>query len=384
MAVSILHIIPELSSGGAERQLVDIVCNTSNQEFSHTICLLRSENFYLPNIRMNELEVIALDLKGKYPWLKAAHSIHKIVKRIRPDIIHSWLFDGDISARFVKLLNPEIPLITSLQSPAYEPDTIRAAGLSPIKVNGLRLIDAGLAWMTNPMFIACSHFVATSAVKRLRAKRSRVSVIFNSVDTATLNCESGAVESIRRELGISPEAFVYLGVGRLDAGKGFADLIRAFRTVANSAPDSYLVIVGAGVLESDLRHLIVSLKLERNVILTGRRKDVGACLEMADAFVCPTLFEGLSIALIEAMSKGLPCIASRLPVLEEVIDHSSDGLLATVGSEKEWSGIMLRVYEDPTLRERLGTAALKKVEAKFTSKVLMPQWEAMYRQISNT
>jgi glycosyltransferase involved in cell wall biosynthesis len=383
MQARILHVIPTLASGGAERQLVDIVSNTSEQYFSHTLCLLRNENFYLSQHSKPNLEIISFDLHGKYPWLKAAQSLGRTVKDLRPDILHSWLFDGDVVARLVKLKYRDIPLITSLQTPAYDPATIVAGAISPIKITGLRMIDSSLARLTDPHFVACSKFVATSAIERIGAKPDRVSVIYNSVDLATLACKPDAGKSVREELGISSSAFVFLGVGRLDIGKGFSQLVHALLAVAKIEPETMLVIVGKGPQETQLQELIVTLGLESRVILAGRRRDIGAFLEMADAFVFPTRFEGLGIALIEAMSKGLPCIASKLPVLEEVVTNGLDGILIDPNSSESWVESMVEIMRDPDLRQCLGSNAIKTIHKRFTSDVLIPQWEELYQRILN-
>lgn len=382
--VRVLHVIPTLSGGGAERQLVNVVLNTSLDGFHHTICILRNENFYLSGRSRDDVRVITLGLKGKYPWIAGAKGIRNLIREYRPDIIQSWLFDGDISARMAKLLHGAIPLITSLQTVPYEPETIRAAGLSPLKVWGLRMIDSWTARLTDPYFVACSKFVAASAEKRLGIDRDRIEVIYNSVDTSTLECDADRAAGIRRELGLNDDDFVFLGVGRLDEGKGFADLIRAFKGVAATFDRSQLVIIGKGPLHDQLNGLITSLGLRGRVILAGERRDVGCCLEMANAFVFPTRFEGFSVALLEAMSKGLPCIASRLPVIEEVIEHRRNGLLVEAGDQQAWEEVMVELCKDASLRERFGRAAMKAVSENFVSGVLMPKWEMLYRKLAKS
>lgn len=380
--IKILHIIPSLTGGGAERQLVDVVSNTSGEEFSHLVCSLGEIDFFAEEIRKAGHRALIMGLKGKYPWLAAARRIHKVVREYQPNVLHSWLYNGDIVARLVKLRNYGIPLVTSLQSPSYEPESIAAGGWSPTKVGLLRLVDAGLGRIANQNYIACSKFVASSAERRLGIDPSRISVIYNSVDPTTLACDPGEPERIREELGISADSFIYLGVGRLDAGKGFAHLIRSFRIVADEVPAARLVIVGSGPFEDELQKLAVSVGLADRIVMPGRRRDIGAFLEMADAFVFPTRFEGLGIALIEAMSKSLPCIASKLPVLEEVIENEVSGLLVEPNDEAEWTQAMLRTYKSDDLRDRLGRAASEKVKSQFLSSVLMPQWEGAYRRIS--
>lgn len=378
----VLHLIPKLSSGGAERQLVDIVCNTSRVKVEHHVCSIGKDDFFAADIRRCGHEVYILGLDGKYPWIRASRRVSRIVRSIRPHIIHSWLYNGDIVSRLVKLVNRDLRLLTSLQSPAYEPETIVAGNLNAWKVGILRRIDSGLACIADPYFVACSKFVAESAGKWLSVDPSRISVIYNSVDRSSIECHEKEAENLRIELGIDSSSFVFSSVGRLDRGKGFAHFIREFGVVVREIPESVLVIAGDGPMMSQLRTTALEMGIDDRVKLIGRRRDIGAVLEMSDVFVFPTLFEGLGIALIEAMSKGLPCIASRLPVIEEIIDDGKDGLLASPTNEGEFARGMILLARDRELRRKLGTEGRKKVEQVFESSVLMPKWEETYALVA--
>jgi glycosyltransferase involved in cell wall biosynthesis len=382
MKKKILHIIPNLSSGGAERQLVDVVCNTSKDKFSHTVCTLGQPDFFAPVLKREGHEVINLNLTGKRPWISAARKIIPIIHKQKPDIVHSWLYDAHITARLAKLAGKKFSLLSSLQNPDYEQEAIISANWSPKKVEILRLIDKFSTRVAKSHFVACSEFVANSFIKELGIDPSRMSMIYNSVDPQTLICEPGEPQKIRQSLNIPDDGFVYINIGRLDPQKGQIYLLRAFQKVLREVPSAYLVIIGTGNLETSLKELAKSLKIEQRVYFLGIRKDIGACLEMADVFVFPSLFEGLGIVLIEAMSKSRACIASRLAVLEEVIDDKISGLLVTPKTETELAEAMTRVFKQKDLREKLGREAFRKAESHFLSEVLMPKWEKLYTDIS--
>lgn len=382
MPIKILHIIPTLSSGGAERQLVDVVRNTSKENFTHAVCVFRQPEFFAPVIRERGYEVFDLNLDGKHPWLRAAREIKKIVGNFKPDLIHSWLYDANMAARLAILPGKKLPLINSLQSTDYEAESIRSNNWSPRKINVLRLIDKTLAKITDPYFAACSDFVAKSYQKKISAKPSRTRVIFNSVDPKILAAEPDEREKIRRELKISDDAFVYINVGRLDAQKAQAVLLRAFQKTLPEVPNAYLVIVGVGGLENALKELAQSLGVENRVVFAGRQKNIGAWLGMADAFVFPSNFEGLPLALLEAMTKKLPCIVSDIEVHREVVEDKISALLVAPQSETALAQAMIQIYNQPELRKRLEEEAYRKAESHFFSRVLMPKWEKLYADVS--
>jgi glycosyltransferase involved in cell wall biosynthesis len=369
-------------SGGAEKQLVEVVAGTSSEEFSHHVCVLSQSAFFAPRIIESGHRLTDLGLTGKRPWLKASRAITSIIKNERPDIIHSWLYDAHIAARLVRLGGNKIPLIASLQAPDYETEVIRAGNWPPAKVELLRLIDKTLAALTNPVFVACSEFVADSYRRKLGIRPSRISVIYNSVDPESLSCEPDAPDRIRESLGIAADDFIYLNTGRLDPQKDQATLLHAFSKVLPAISNAQLAIIGSGRLEESLKALAATLNISARVHFLGRRADIGACLEMADAYVFPSLFEGLPLALLEAMIKSLPSVASDIAPHREVIDHGISGLLVPTGSVEHLADSMVKLYNDPGLRENLGKEAQKKVREKFFSSVLVPHWEELYRKLS--
>ena len=382
MRKKIFHIIPTLASGGAERQLVDVVCNTSNEKFSHTVCMLGQYEFFAPVLKQKGHEVINLNLSGKHPWLSAAKEIVPVIQKRQPDIIHSWLYDAHITARLSAVLTGlKIPLLASLQNSDYEQETIVGGNWSPKKVEVLRLIDKFSARLSKPHFVACSKFVASSYINKLRIEQSQMSVIYNSVDPQTLICEPDEPQKIRHSLKIPADGFVYINIGRLDPQKGQVYLLQAFQKVLRQVPQAYLVIIGIGKLESSLKELAKSLKIEHRVFFLGVRRDIGACLEMADVFVFPSLFEGLGVVLVEAMSKSIACVASRLEVLQEVIEDEVSGLLVTPKSDTELAEAMIKIYERDDLRDKLRWEGFRKAEAKFFSEMLMPEWEKLYLNV---
>lgn len=382
MAIRILHLIPTLSSGGAERLLVDVVSNTSKEDFEHIICVIRGTDFFASRLHRSGYKIIPLNEFEKHPFLSASRKLRKIIGRYKPDIIQSWLFDANIIARLAIIGKRKPSLITSIHSPDYDAETIKAGNWSPYKIEILRLIDKITARITKPHFVCCSHFVADSCRKNLGVNPSDVSVIYNLVEPKNLSCQPDEPDSIRQSLGIPEDGFVYINVGRLDPPKGQAYLLKAFQRVLLQIPRAYLVLIGAGPSETDYRELAQSLKIEHRVYFLGRKKEIGAYLEMADVFVFPTLFEGFGIALVEAMAKKIPCIATRLDVIEEIIDDQVSGLLVPPRAEEDIAEAMIRLYEEPELAKSLAHEAFRKAENKFFSNVIIPQWNKFYSDVS--
>jgi glycosyltransferase involved in cell wall biosynthesis len=382
MTINVLHVITTLCRGGAERQLVNLVCNTNSKELKHTVCYFRPPGDFAAELEAAGHEVICLNLPRKWPWLFAPTKLTPLIRARRPDLIQTWLFEGDLGARLSMLAGPRIPIINTLHLTTYDPETIRAAHWPPRKVAALQQIDKLTAWHARPLFVACSRAVRDSAIRNLRLPPDNVRVIYNSIDQATLHCEPGVPARVKQEAGIPETGFVFLNVGRLEPQKGQPVLLRAFQKVAAELPDAYLVFVGEGSQAKPLASLTRELGLSERVKFLGQRTDIGACLEMADVFVFPSLFEGLPLAPIEAMLKSLPCIVTSIEPVLELFADGETGVVVAPGSAEELATAMKQLHDDPELRQRLGARALAKAVENFDSRTGLNAWEQLYRELA--
>ena len=231
--------------------------------------------------------------------------------------------------------------------------------------------------------MACSNYVKTSYVRSLGLDASRVEVIYNSVDPAGLRSKPGVGIGLSMDLALPENAFVYLNVGRLDPQKNQRLLLRAFAGVIRAQPTAYLVIVGVGPLEAELRRLASDLGIGNRVLFAGRRSDIADLLSLADVFVFPSLFEGLGVALIEAMFAGLPCIVSDIEVFREFVVDDKNALEVSQYSADEMTAAMLRLRSDEQLRTRLGFEARATAERLFTVDVTTKKWESLYTRLNS-
>lgn len=379
--VKILHLIPTLSSGGAERQLTNVVRGTSIEAINHVVCVIGEAEFFAPYIREANFKVIELNINGKRPFLETALKFRKIIAEEKPDIIHSWLYDANVSARLANFLNGKTPIITSLQLADYEPEVGRIGNYNPRKVQALKYIDKFTALVAKPFFVPCSEFVKNSYAHRYGLDESRTQVIYNAVDPSVLSASEDDLKKIRAELALPLDAFVYLNVGRLDPQKNHKVLFEAFQAVAAEIPNAFLLLAGIGPLENELKNLAGSLGIAEKILFLGRRNDVGALLELADVFAFPSFFEGLPVALVEAMFKRLPCVASRIEVFEEVITDRETGLLVNPNSAAELKDAMIELYRNASLRKSLGENAFREAKAKYDIAVTARQWEKFYQKV---
>ena len=172
-------------------------------------------------------------------------------------------------------------------------------------------------------------------------------------------------------------------VGRLEASKGVTTLLPAFAQARAARPTLAwrLWMAGTGTLRADLERLAHSLDIEGCMQFLGTVADVERYLGQADIFVLPSLAEGLSNALLEAMAAGLPSIATRVGGTPELIQEGETGLLVAPEDTAALAAAMVRLADDPALRQSLGQRARRKVEAEFGLDRIAQRYEALYAEL---
>ena len=171
-------------------------------------------------------------------------------------------------------------------------------------------------------------------------------------------------------------------VGRLHPQKGLDTLLTATHTLLAHDPGSIrLYLVGDGPARADLEALAARLGISAEVDFTGSTDDVDAYLDMADVFVLPSRAEGLSNALLEAMAKGLPVAASRIPGNSDVIDSGVNGVLFAVDDPEALASTLRTMIGDRTLRERLGRAARRHVVQHYSFAEVARRYRGLYLQL---
>lgn len=169
---------------------------------------------------------------------------------------------------------------------------------------------------------------------------------------------------MRTQFGLQPRDVVWVSVGHAVPVKGWDMLIRAFRPVVDSDPRAKLLLVGGveGPEEvgtaAHLRAEIQRLDLQEKVSLTGQVEDISSLLRVCDAFVMSSRSEGFSIALIEALEAGLPCLATRVGIAPDVIRHGFNGMLVDRFNEKQMATALIEMTCDDSLRVRLAGNAV--------------------------
>lgn len=172
-------------------------------------------------------------------------------------------------------------------------------------------------------------------------------------------------------------------VSKLRYEKGVDVLLRAWRQVQDEAPDSRLIIVGDGPLRSPLERLAADLGIEHSVEFAGRQADVPAQLSRTGLAVLSSRYEGMPNAVLEAMSCGVPCVATRVSGTEDIIQDGVNGLLVNPEEVEPLAQALLILLRDPELAQQLGRAARVTIERHYAVDHIMEQYEDLYQHLAS-
>ena len=220
------------------------------------------------------------------------------------------------------------------------------------------------------------------AVAHPSAAAADRSIITTGIDTGRI-AELAAREraAVRAELGLGPDAIAFGNVGRLADQKGQRYAIEALSTVRARHPRASLWIVGAGDLRDPLARLAAEQGVGEHVHVLGQRMDVHRLLGGFDAYVHPALFEGLGIAVLEAMAAGLPGIASDVDAIPEYVHDGETGLLVPLRDPVRLAAAMTRLIDDRALAGRLAGAGRALVEREHDIRAAVRAYEALYERL---
>ncbi len=373
--IKVLHIVPALRVGGAERLLVDLVSGLDRSRFEAVVLLfdraVATEEPWrkqLTSAGIRIIEVYENKPLAKLPLiggllrsLRIFLRVKKVVRREKPQLIHAHLF-GDFYGRLVGLATG-IPVISTEQNVnVHEPAILRFVK---------RMTAARIA-----MTVAVSKAVRSDIIKRYDVPEEKTTIIPNGIDIERFVAQ-------RTDRSYTPSSTVVFGaLARLDPQKGLDTLIEAMALVQVKDPNIRVRVAGEGMLRPELETHIRKLSLQETIQLIGIVTDTPAFLAEVDAFVMPSRWEGFGIAAVEAGAAGLPVIASRVDGLKEIIEDKVSGVLVEPNDSKELADALLTmaVKVRSGSAQRYGMALRHSVRERFSIQAIVTAYEELYEQ----
>ena len=367
----IAHVIHHLVIGGMENGLVNLINRIPPNRYRH--CVICAEDFseFRERIERPDVEVIALK-KSTLTKTALYGRLRALFRQLRPGIVHGRNLSG---------LDALLPAWS-----AGVPLRIHGEhGWDVSDLDGTRAKPRFLRRLHSPMvhrYVAVSKHLKDYLASTVGISVSRITQIYNGVDTERF-APSGS-----KPPGIMPPTFygedkVVVGtVGRLQAVKDQVTLVHAFAALLRETPKlretARLAIIGDGPQRDALTAVTLQEGIADVTWLPGARADVARLYQCFDVFALPSLNEGISNTLLEAMATGLPIIATAVGGNVELVDHDANGRLIPVSNSQALVGEIKRYVLDDGLRSRHGLASRLRVLSNFSLDLMVDSYLHLY------
>ncbi|MDO8632332.1 MAG: glycosyltransferase [Phycisphaerales bacterium] len=375
----LLYVITDLELGGVPLHLYRLARAMRDRGWRITVASLAGAKVGVPGggmvharvampvgkmLREAGLPVYSCNGRGGWDY-HVVGRLADIIREVRPDVIHSFLFHANTAVRFAALSSgfPRDWVICEIQ-------TVEVERRWHLWVDRFTHRLCRFTIGNSPSVIDHLHRYARIPLDRLRLVRGGVDV----------DRIRSAAPMDRASLGLQATDRIVLWVGRLDPVKGLDVLIRAFEPLARET-NAHLLLVGGGALRDGLERLVRERTLESRVYFLGPRTDVPSLLKTADLFVFPSRTEGLPNALLEAMAAGCPIVTTDVPGCRDLITHEESGLLVPYGDTSALAGAMRRLLCDQSTAGRFAEAASRCVFDEWNQNVTFDSYEGSYREV---
>jgi sugar transferase (PEP-CTERM/EpsH1 system associated) len=368
----VLHVIDRLGVGGTEFGIAKVIQGLSGNCFEHRICVLRGFDQDFVRAQGFEGQVcVAGGSSAGFQFLLGR--LARIMRRFRPHIVHSrnWgAIEAIPAARLAR-----VPVAIHSEH-GYEVDML--AGLP----NRRRIIRHIVYAAADAVFTVTEELRAYHA-RQAWFSAERIRVLPNGVDTSCFKRRYEEREEIRRRLDLSGDCIVLGSVGRMVPIKDHQTLLRAAENLGARGIPVRLLLAGSGPeLQRHQQFANGSAELSGRVVFVGSTIEVPALLNALDIFVLPSLCEGMSNTLLEAMSSSLAVVATNVGGNPELVENGRSGLLFQPGDVSGLTAKLERLTKEPNLRQALGQAARNRAVEQFSLERMIDRYRELYLDLA--
>ncbi len=366
MARSIFFYTDSRELGGAENAMLMLLATLDRERWQPTL-LLDAAGAAAPlegraaalGVPAERVAPMPLGLSGA----RRGIDLSRLLRRRRPTLFHAHL-SWPLAAKWAlaAAVCARVPSLATVQ-------LIPAMELERSSAMQLRLLSRGVG-----RYIAVSGAIAEELEQRFGWPGEKIEIVYNAVD---LDRFGGSEEALRAELGGSAGTPLVLTAARLDRQKGHDVLFRA----AAAVPEARFVLAGDGPLRGELEAEAARLGLGERVLFLGRREDVPRLLAACDVFALPSLYEGSSLAVLEAMAARRAVVSSAIGGTAELVADGESGLLVPAGDGEALAAALRAVLGDSALRERLARSGRERAERDFSREAMGARVESIYEEL---
>ena len=373
MKALIAHIVFSFDVGGLENGVVNLINDSDSNKYRHVIICLSHYTDFFKKIKKADVQIFSLNKKPGKDFLMF-YRLYKLLRQLKPDIVHT---------RNLATLECQLPAflagVNSRVHGEHGWDIFDVSGTNK-KYQLLRRFFVPIV----QQYIALSKESVTYLSDKIHVNKDKINHIYNGVDTQKFFRS-------KKDLSVLPDNFcheeniVFGTVGRMAEVKNQLFLVNAFINLVELHPEyrniSRLVIVGDGVLLETAKKIVKEKQLEKIVFFAGESNQVDQFMKSFDVFILPSLAEGISNTILEAMSTSLPVIATNVGGNNDLVIEQKTGFLVPVNDIDALTEKMKTYLENKELIQLHGCAARSRIEKDFSIKKMVSSYMQIYQKV---
>jgi len=368
--INVLYVHTSLSIGGAQAVRYMFLKYLSSANFNVAICCLGEKGLYGEKLQDLGYKIEAFNRKYHLFHFLTTFKLYKYIKVRKFDIVHSSLFFANYHAALAALM-ARVPILIMEEHGEHS--------FHLKKRHFLHRIIGHYVSQAARIILCCSDQMKQEVAKVYNIPSQKILVMKNMIDDKRLEINLPR-EAVRDKLGFDMGSILIGTVASLGWIKNHKFLIDGFAKVNKNGV--FLILVGDGPLRQELEDYVSGLSLNHKVHFLGWREDIANILNAIDIFVLTSISEGLPIALLEAMSIGLPCIVTRVGGMQEVLTDNITGRLVAPGNTEELLGALNQIIYGPEVAKKIGLTAREYVLEKFKPSNYINQILELYNRLA--
>ncbi|MCX7927266.1 MAG: glycosyltransferase [Candidatus Omnitrophica bacterium] len=362
--IHIMHIQESLEVGGMENGIVNLVNYLDKDLFSLSLCCLNKEGEFVKRVDKSRIKIFCLHQREGFS-INLFDKIKKLILKEKVDIVHTHNYYSGLYGIIASKLAGTPVIIHGEHGTLVLSQLRRLWAMRFLS----RLVDK---------FFVVSASLKKELISKISIPENKIDVLINGVDTEKFSPIS--YSTIRDELGISPETFVFGSVGRLVPIKNLRLLIEAKKKLDQEEVDTKCIIIGDGPCKKELERYAQQIKTE--IIFLGERNNMPLLYPIFDIFVLVSLSEGMSNTILEAMACGKPVIATHVGGNKEIVEENKTGFLIAPNDLDDLLTAIKKCINDRSLIKQLGQNARESVLKKFSLQSMIKAYERRYLEIA--
>jgi sugar transferase (PEP-CTERM/EpsH1 system associated) len=367
----VLHVVHRFDTGGLENGVVNVINRMAPAAYRHAVLALSTITDFRHRIVRDDVGYIALN-KGLGHGARAYPAMTSLLRQLRPAVVHT---------RNLGPLEMQVPA-------AWLGVPLRVHGEHGRELNDLAGDNRKLQWMRrlySPVvhrYVALSRDLERYLVQRVGISGRRISQVYNGVDTERFAPDAQGLRAISGCPFVPGTHWLIGTVGRMQGVKHQSLLAHAFVRALTEQPAlrerTRLVMVGDGPLRAECQQILQAAQMSDLAWLPGERSDVADVMRGLNCFVLPSLAEGISNTILEAMASALPVVATDVGGSAELVEHGRSGLVVPSGDVSALCAALLQLAAQPVLAQSMGQAGRALALERYSLDAMVAAYQKIY------